>query len=138
MANNQTKRTSAGGVHALQYPFVWCPKYRRGVLTGDGASALERLLHEKASALGVEITSLAIRPDHVHSSGHRAGDSVVMEIHLPGLNGVEATRQIRAQVPKELIHPVRQGRVRQPIGKKGLSNHRWTVGSDRQSVGSDR
>lgn len=66
MANNQTKRTSAGGVHALQYPFVWCPKYRRGVLTGDGASALERLLHEKASALGVEIISLAIRPDHVH------------------------------------------------------------------------
>lgn len=28
----------------------------------------------------------------------------------------------------ELIHPIRQGRSRQQIGKKGLSNHRWIVG----------
>ena len=28
----------------------------------------------------------------------------------------------------ELIHPVRQGRARHPLGKKGRSNHRWTVG----------
>lgn len=34
MENNQTKRKRAGGVHALQYHFVWCPKHRRGALTG--------------------------------------------------------------------------------------------------------
>ena len=28
----------------------------------------------------------------------------------------------------ELIHPVREGRSDQQIGKKGLSNHRWIVG----------
>jgi hypothetical protein len=28
----------------------------------------------------------------------------------------------------ELIHPVRQGRSDQQIGKKGVSNHRWIVG----------
>lgn len=28
----------------------------------------------------------------------------------------------------ELIHPVRQGRSEQQIGKKGISNHRWIVG----------
>ena len=28
----------------------------------------------------------------------------------------------------ELIHPVRQGRARHPLGKKGRSNHRWIVG----------
>jgi hypothetical protein len=28
----------------------------------------------------------------------------------------------------ELIHPVREGRSRQQIGRKGLSNHRWIVG----------
>ncbi len=28
----------------------------------------------------------------------------------------------------ELIHPVRQGRSRQQIGKKGLSNKRWIIG----------
>jgi len=28
----------------------------------------------------------------------------------------------------ELIHPIREGRSPQPIGRKGLSNHRWIVG----------
>lgn len=28
----------------------------------------------------------------------------------------------------ELIHPVREGRSKQQIGKKGYSNHRWIVG----------
>ena len=28
----------------------------------------------------------------------------------------------------ELVHPMRQGRSEQQIGKKGLSNHRWIVG----------
>ena|SRR5438552_376793 len=28
----------------------------------------------------------------------------------------------------ELIHPCREGRSRHPIGKKGVSNHRWIVG----------
>jgi len=28
----------------------------------------------------------------------------------------------------ELIHPMREGRSPQQIGRKGLSNHRWMVG----------
>jgi hypothetical protein len=28
----------------------------------------------------------------------------------------------------ELIHPIREGRSPQQIGRKGLSNHRWIVG----------
>lgn len=66
MKNKKEHRKSAGGVHALQYHFVWCPKYRRGVLVGEVATELEKLLREKAFELGVEIISLAIRPDHVH------------------------------------------------------------------------
>src|SRR5436309_14663339 len=42
----------------------------------------------------------------------------------------------------ELIHPMREGRSPQQIGRKGLSNHRWIVGgqtlSATQSVGIDR
>ena len=60
------KRKSAGCTHSLQYHLVWCPKFRRGVLTGDIAQALDELLHTKASELGVRIFSLAIRADHVH------------------------------------------------------------------------
>src|SRR5215204_5505130 len=28
----------------------------------------------------------------------------------------------------ELIHPIREGRSPQPVGRKGLSHHRWLVG----------
>ena len=31
----------------------------------------------------------------------------------------------------ELIHPMREGRSPQQIGRKGLSNHRWMVGGKR-------
>jgi hypothetical protein len=30
----------------------------------------------------------------------------------------------------ELIHPMREGRSPQQIGRKGLSNHRWMVGGN--------
>ena len=40
----------------------------------------------------------------------------------PSLLGVADTYGI------ELIHPIREGRSRHPIGKKGQSNHRWIVG----------
>ena len=36
---------------------------------------------------------------------------------------------ILGQPPRiELIHPMREGRSPQQIGRKGLSNHRWIVG----------
>jgi putative transposase len=56
----------AGGVYALQYHFVWCPKYRRKVLHGAIADRLEELLHEKANELGVTVEGLEVLPDHVH------------------------------------------------------------------------
>jgi hypothetical protein len=40
----------------------------------------------------------------------------------PTVLGVIATYGI------ELIHPMREGRSPQQIGRKGLSNHRWMVG----------
>ena len=62
----ENKRKSADCVHALQYHLVWCPTFRRPVLEAEVADSLDELLHAKAEALGVEMLSLAIRPDHVH------------------------------------------------------------------------
>ncbi len=51
---------------------VWCPKYRRPVLTGRVASRLEALIRsavtggEKAAALDAEVIALEVMPDHVH------------------------------------------------------------------------
>jgi putative transposase len=48
-------------VHNLGYHIIWCPKYRRKVLTGDVEKRLIELLDEKSNEIGVEIM-----PDHVH------------------------------------------------------------------------
>ena len=57
------ERTS---VHNLHYHFVWCPKYRKPVLTDEVVNRLEHLIEEKADELDLEILRLAIQPDHVH------------------------------------------------------------------------
>jgi putative transposase len=61
--NYRPKRTS---VTKLNYHFVWCPKRRKKVLTGDMAQRLEGLLYEKAYELDCQIIALEIMPDHVY------------------------------------------------------------------------
>jgi putative transposase len=60
-----SKRTRHAAYN-INYHFVWCPKYRRKILTGPIAIRLEELLREKAKEIGGEILDLTIQPDHVH------------------------------------------------------------------------
>ena len=55
-----------GSVSTLTYHFVWCPKYRRKILTGTIAERLSALIYERAAALHLEIVALELMPDHVH------------------------------------------------------------------------
>jgi putative transposase len=55
-----------GSVSTINYHFVWCPKYRRKVLTGTVAERLKELLHEKASELHCTVKALEVMPDHLH------------------------------------------------------------------------
>jgi putative transposase len=57
---------NAGAVCSLKYHVVWCPKYRRPVLTGAVARSLATLLRAKAQDLEMTIHALEIMPDHVH------------------------------------------------------------------------
>jgi REP element-mobilizing transposase RayT len=45
---------------------VFCPKYRRKVLTGEIAERLKAIIHEVAAELESEIMELETMPDHVH------------------------------------------------------------------------
>lgn len=56
-----------GGVYDLGYHVVWCPKYRRPVLTDQVATRLVKLLEEKAAEHGWSFVSLQVMPDHVHA-----------------------------------------------------------------------
>ena len=55
-----------GSVSTLTYHFVWCPKFRRKVLTGRVPSRLRALIVDKARELYCEIVALEVMPDHVH------------------------------------------------------------------------
>ena len=45
---------------------MWCPKYRRKVLTDGVDVRLKELLLEYAVNLSVDILEMEIMPDHVH------------------------------------------------------------------------
>jgi putative transposase len=57
---------NAGAVFSLKYHLVWCPKYRRPVLTGEIEVRLKALLHEIAAGFGWTVRAMEVMPDHVH------------------------------------------------------------------------
>ena len=62
-------------VHLVLYHFIWCPKRRKPVLTGNVAKRLDQILHEVASSHNWDIEHLAIQPDHLHL--FIRGDSII-------------------------------------------------------------
>ena len=48
--------------------------------------------------------------------------------HIPFEQATLRDRRVIDTYGIELIHPIREGRSPQQIGRKGLSNHRWIVG----------
>lgn len=57
---------NAGAVFSLKYHLVWCPKYRRPVLTPPVDARLKELVSEVASEHGMTILASEVMPDHVH------------------------------------------------------------------------
>lgn len=53
-------------VYSCKYHVVWCPKYRRPVLTDGVDTRLKELIEEKCESLNIEIMEMEIMPDHVH------------------------------------------------------------------------
>lgn len=58
--------TGAGEAWDIGYHVVWCPKYRRPVLTDDIAARCDELIRQKADEHGWKIIALSIEPDHIH------------------------------------------------------------------------
>lgn len=58
--------TSAHLVYSCQYHVIFCPKYRRKVLTGEIEKRLSEIFAEVAQTYQFEIIEQEIMPDHVH------------------------------------------------------------------------
>lgn|SRR4030067_59397 len=57
---------NAGAVFSLKYHVVWCPKYRRSVLTPPVDARLKQLIEEVALEHDFTVHTLEVMPDHVH------------------------------------------------------------------------
>ena len=66
LSMKQDYRYDTTTVHLINYHFVWIPRRRRPVLTGDVAKRLRGLVGEKARQLDCRILVMEIMPDHVH------------------------------------------------------------------------
>ena len=53
-------------VFSSKYHVVWCPKYRRSVITGDVELRLKQIVREVCGELGAEIIEMETMPDHIH------------------------------------------------------------------------
>ena len=58
--------TSNKAVYNIGYHIIWCPKYRRKVLTGKIEQRLKTLLLQKAKEMDLSIEKMEVMPDHVH------------------------------------------------------------------------
>lgn len=63
---NKKYKSSKHLVYSCQYHVIFCPKYRRKVLTGNIAERLKELVLEKQEEFQYEILDMEVMPDHVH------------------------------------------------------------------------
>lgn len=63
---NITYKLNNNIVYSCKYHVVWCPKYRRKVLTNGVDVRLKELLLLYAANLSADILKIEIMPDHVH------------------------------------------------------------------------
>ena len=63
---NTTYKSNSNIVYSRKYHVVWCPKYRRIILTNGVDVRLKELLQEYATNLSVDILEMEIMSDHVH------------------------------------------------------------------------
>lgn len=66
MVTGRRVKTFAGGVYDLGLHVVWCPKYRRPVLTGQIAARCDELIRAVCAERDWDVVALEVMPDHVH------------------------------------------------------------------------
>ena len=59
-------KTNNNVIYSCKYHVVWCPKYRRKILTGAISDRLKALIIKKSVEIKVDIIEMEIMPDHVH------------------------------------------------------------------------
>jgi putative transposase len=59
-------RSNGNVVYQCTFRVVWCPKYRRPVITGDVDTRLKQIIRDVCAEQDAPIAELETMPDHVH------------------------------------------------------------------------
>ena len=97
-------------VYQTAYHVVWCPKYRKSVLTGVVAATLRKVLEEICREHNWPILTLEIQPDHLH-----------LFVSIPPATAVsDAVKRLKGTSARKLFH-------RHPELKQQLwDGHLWS------------
>lgn len=57
---------TSSAVYNINYHIIWCPKYRKSILTGKIKEFLSEQLKTISAAKGYEMLELEVMPDHIH------------------------------------------------------------------------
>ena len=97
-------------VYQTAYHVVWCPKYKRSVLTATVAESLSALLSEVCEENNWKILNLEIQPDHIH-----------LFVSIPPSKSVsEAVKRLKGTTARKLF-------LKHPELKKQLwDGHLWS------------
>src|SRR6476660_9252500 len=63
---NEPHHTDHSIVYSCQYHVIFCPKYRRKVLTDALATRMKELVLSKQAEYGYTVIEIEVLPDHVH------------------------------------------------------------------------
>lgn len=66
MVENRKYKSNNNIVYSCKYHIIFCPKYRRSVLTNGIDKRFKSVALEVANELGFGIESMEVMPDHVH------------------------------------------------------------------------
>ena len=59
-------RSNNNVVYSCKYHVIWCPKYRRPVLSEPVAQRLKQIIMESVGGTTGEVIEMEVMPDHVH------------------------------------------------------------------------
>ena len=105
-------RTGAHSRFDLKYHFVWIPKYRKAVLSGEVGIRLRSLVREICRTLEIEIVEGSVSRDHVH----------VLLSCPPNLSPSKIMQAIKGKTSRKLLQEFKH------LQKQFWGRHLWARG----------
>ena len=105
-------RTGAHSRFDLKYHFVWIPKYRKAVLSGEVGIRLRSLVREICRTLEIEIVEGSVSSDHVH----------VLLSCPPNLSPSKIMQAIKGKTSRKLLAEFKH------LQKQYWGRHLWARG----------